>query len=80
MSKQGRGSFARSEPSGKTGADFGCGELAAYNCRTDAGADVVISATSTTNRTDDLMLEFNRTRGSRGRRSKGEHHGFLVDG
>ena len=61
MSKRGRRSLARSEAYGKASADFGCGELAAYNCRTDAGADVVITATSTTNRTDDLLLEF-RTR------------------
>jgi len=63
VSKRGRGSFARSEPRGKTSADFGCGELAAYNCRTDAGADVVMTATSTTNLTNDLLQKFNRTRG-----------------
>jgi hypothetical protein len=61
MSKRGRRGLARSEAYGKASADFSCGELAAYNCRTDAGADVVITATSTTNRTDDLLLEF-RTR------------------
>jgi hypothetical protein len=79
MSKRGRGSFARSVACGKASADFSCGELAAYNCRTDAGADVVITATSSTNRTDDLLLEF-RTRERRGRRSKRDHHGFLVAG
>jgi hypothetical protein len=80
MSKRGRRSFARNIACGEASADVSCRELAAYNCRTDAGADVVVPATYTTNRTNDLMLKFNRTRKDRGRRSKGDHHGFLVAG
>jgi hypothetical protein len=80
MSKRRRRSLARSVAYGEASADVSCSELAAYNCRMDAGADVVVSATSTTNRTNDLMLKFNRTRGGRGRRSKGDRHGFLVAG
>jgi hypothetical protein len=79
MSKSWRGSFARSVPRKEIIADFGCGELAAYYGRTDAGADVVMTATSTTNHTDDLLQEFH-TRQRRGWRSKEDRHGFLVAG
>ena len=79
MSKRGWGSFARSVRHKGIVAGIGCGELASNDSRTDASADVVRSTTSTTNRTDDLMLKFQK-RERRGCNSKGDRHGFLVAG